>query len=95
MIQLISNLNFRYVFSSIFFFHFALFSMSLIQGWVIFDLTNSPNKLGFILGSISVFSLSLILLGGVLSDVYEKKKVIMDLFLKMLRKIQFIQLVKM
>jgi len=51
--------------------------MSLIQGWVIFDLTNSPNKLGFILGSISVFSLSLILLGGVLSDVYEKKKVIM------------------
>ena len=51
--------------------------MSLIQGWVIFDLTNSPNILGFILGSISVFSLSLILLGGVLSDVYEKKKVIM------------------
>lgn len=51
--------------------------MSLIQGWVIFDLTNSPNKLGFILGSISLFSLAFILVGGVLSDVYEKKKVIM------------------
>ena len=51
--------------------------MSLIQGWVIFDLTNSPNKLGFILGSISVFSLSLILIGGVLSDIYEKKKVVL------------------
>ena len=49
--------------------------MSLIQGWVIFDITNSANILGFILGSISVFSLSLILIGGVLSDIYEKKKV--------------------
>jgi MFS family permease len=65
------------VFSSIFFFHFALLSISLIQGWVIFDLTNSPNILGFILGSISVFSLSLILIGGVLSDIYEKKKVVL------------------
>ena len=51
--------------------------MSLIQGWVIFDITNSANILGFILGSISVFSLSLILIGGVLSDIYEKKKVVL------------------
>ena len=55
--------------------------MSLIQGWVIFDLTNSPNILGFVLGSISVFSLSLILIGGVLSDIYEKKKVVLILSL--------------
>ncbi|GIT15807.1 MAG: hypothetical protein CM1200mP37_3880 [Chloroflexota bacterium] len=54
--------------------------MSLIQGWVIFDITNSANILGFILGSISVFSLSLILIGGVLSDIYEKKKVVLVVF---------------